>query len=114
MSVLLSLVSGWTGVLGPFTLRGDGTPVNLTGLTVTLTARRDDGTEVTLAGTVTVADQTTSPGQVSYSPVASDFTWITGGVSRQPYHIRWKVVDGAGKTVYFPNGLASEFSVFKV
>lgn len=114
MSQLLSVASGWTGRLGPFTLLADGVAVSLTGMTVTLVIRDPDGALVTPGGTVTVnPDQVANPGKVVYDPAATDFVWVSGGPARQPFQIRWKVVDGAGKVVYFPNGDADEISVYR-
>lgn len=114
MANLLSVVSGWTGLLGPFTLKVDGTPLNLTGYTVTLVVKTSLGVVVALGGTVALRNQTSFPGQVTYTPVATDFVWETGStLERQPYTIHWKVVDGPGQIVYFPNGAADEISVYR-
>lgn len=115
MSVLLSVVSGWTGRLGAFTLKADGTPLVLTGLTVTIVIHKPDGTLVTPGGTLTVdPDQTANPGKVYYSPGTADFVWADPpGTERQPYRIHFKVVDSDSKVVYFPNGAADEISVYR-
>lgn len=113
MSDLLSIVSGWTGILGPFTLKIDGAALDLTGLTVTVVLRGPSGT-ITPGGTVTLLNQVTNKGQVTYSPISTDFVFSAGGnVSRQTFQIHWKVVDGSGKIVYFPNGQADEIGVYR-
>lgn len=98
-TTLLDIVEGWTGELGPFTLRADGVPVNLTGLTVELLIRpwnrqgrfsETDGDVRVVAGT---------GGQVYYAPDASDFSAAEG-----PYEMRWRVTDSDGFVVFFPNG----------
>lgn len=110
--MLLSIVEGWTGLLGPFTLRIGGAAVDLTGMTVTLSMRRESGTLVTPGGTITVLDQTTNKGQVTYAPIASDFVFEPNRYNRiQTYTLRWKVVDGSAKVVYFPNADPEEIGV---
>lgn len=116
MSALLEIVEGWTGVLGPFTLRVDGVPLDLTGLTVALKLHNSLGAVVVPGGATTVMNQGTNPGQVTYQPVAGDFTMSTGANTnpvRQAYQLHWMVTDGAGKVVYFPNGISSEVTVFR-
>jgi hypothetical protein len=114
MSVLFDIVAGWTGILGPFTLKIDGVALSLTGMTVTIGLRNIAGA-VTPGGTVTIdPDQINNRGKVSYAPAAADFVWVsTGPSSRQTYEIHWKVVDGAGKVVYFPNGEPDQIGVYK-
>lgn len=113
MSELLSVAEGWTGLLGPFTLKVDGVALNLTGMTVTLMLRKAAG-DVTPGGTLTVLNQSSYPGQVTYAPVAADFDFsASGNITRQPYKLRFKVVDAGGKIVYFPNGDADEISVYQ-
>lgn len=114
MSVILSLVEGWTGVLGPFTLKLDGTPVNLTGFTITLVLRDAAGNLVTTGGTVTLLNQGTYPGQITYSPLATDFVFTSGAYATNTiYQAHWKVVDGSGKIVFFPNDGSAEFAVYR-
>jgi len=111
---LLSVAAGWTGVLGPFTLKIDGATVDLSGMTVTLILHKWNDTTTEAGGTVTVdPDQVTNRGQVSYSPVDTDFTWTAGVTVKQIYQLRWKVVDGFGKVVYFPNGEAEQVAVYQ-
>lgn len=112
---LLSITEGWTGVLGPFTLRVDGAPLALTGFTVTMSLRNPAGMVVVAAGTVAVnANQVTNPGQLTYAPAATDFVFIPGtyGLS-QIYKMHWKVVDGANKVIYFPSGAPDEIEVYR-
>lgn len=104
MTTVLSLVEGWTGLLGPFTLRVDGTPFVLTGFTVALVLRDGDGNLVTTTGTVNVLDQSANPGQITYAPAASDFVFRTGRfVTSTTYRMHWRVTDGDGKVIFFPN-----------
>lgn len=112
---LLSLTEGWTGVLGPFTLRVDGVPLPLTGFTVTLQLRNAKGEVVTPGGTVTVdPDQGTNPGKVTYAPVAGDFVYASDLYGEaQIYKMHWKVVDGASKVIYFPNGAPDEIEIYR-
>jgi len=106
MSTLLSIATGWTDTL-TFTLKADGTAVDLTGLTPTIVLHDPSGALVQTTGTVTVLNQTTNTGQVTYDPVANDFS-LAG-----KYAVRWKVVDGAGAVVYFPNGAADTVVVYQ-
>lgn len=112
---LLSITEGWTGTLGPFTLKVDGAPFNLDGLTVTLSLRDGSNALVTPGGTVTVApNQITNTGQVSYKPAAADFTFAAGLYGNvQTYKIHWKVVDGSGNVIYFPSGAPDEIEVYR-
>lgn len=115
MSVLLQIAEGWTGLLGPFTLKVNDVPVVLTGFTIELKIRKADGTVVVPGGTITMLNQVTTPGQVTYQPVAADFTFAPGGfLNEQLYKFHWKVTDGAGKIVYFPNGAPDEIGVYRV
>jgi len=114
MSDLLSITSGWTGLLGPFTLRVDGVPLNLTGFTVDLIIHDSLGNLLTLGGSIEVLDQTLHPGQVTYQPISTDFIFSSKGATyRQAFTIHWKVTDGANKVVYFPNTSADEIGVYK-
>ena len=93
---LTEVVEGWTGAL-PFTLNADGSPVNLTGLTVSIVLKDAAGTVInnTTSG---VSVTSATGGEVSYAPTSTDFI-----AAKTPYKIRFRVVDGANKTVYFPN-----------
>ena len=106
MAKLLDIVEGWTGELGPFTLKADGTAVDLTGLTVALILRDRSGTAVTTAGDTRVHGTPTS-GQVYYRPDAADMT-----AALSPYSAHWQVTDGSGYVVYFPNAAADTIVVF--
>ena len=110
---LISITEGWTDTLGPFTLRVDGTPLVLTGYTVALVLRDEAGALITHGGTTTVLNQSTYPGQVTYKPVAADFTFSPDADRRQSYWIKWKVTDGAGSIAYFPQGEADTISVYR-
>lgn len=113
MSELFQVAAGWTGILGPFTLKLDGVPFNLTGFEVRIKLTNAAG-EVTPGGTVNTLDQGTLPGQVTYSPVETDFIFLpTGNRTRQVYLIRWEVEDVTGKIVFFPNGEADEIGVYR-
>jgi len=109
MSLLYTLTEGWTTPLA-FTLRygADATPLDLTGLTVTLSLRDRFGELVDTAGDIeAAADQTTSPGVVTWTPDAAD---LTAAGSR--YTVRFKAIDGAGFVAYFEAGEADEIHVY--
>lgn len=113
-TTILSLVEGWTGLLGPFTLKVDDVPFALTGFTVTLVLRDGDGNLITTGGTVNQLDQGTLPGQITYSPVATDFVFKTGRfLAATIYRMHWKVVDGDGKVVFFPNDESVQIEVHR-
>ena len=96
---LMSVVEGWTGAL-PFTLLADGSPVDLTGLTVHIVLKSADGVTVkdTTAG-ITVTASTA--GQLEYAPSSSSGDLFL--VSQTPYRVRFRVTDALSKKVYFPN-----------
>ena len=105
MSRLLELTEGWTGPL-PFTLKADGNPVDLTGMTVELILTDTNGSQVNTAGLVTVT--TATSGLVAYAPARTDLT-----ASGSPFAVRFKVTDGSAKVVYFPNGQADQIEVHR-
>ncbi len=96
---LVSIVEGWTGAL-PFTLKADGTPVDLTGLTVRIILKGQDGTvfKNTSSG-LTVTGSTS--GQLEYAPCSSSGDLFLA--SQTPYRVRFSVTDATPDTVYFPN-----------
>lgn len=114
MSLLFDVVEGWTGRLPAFTLKVNGVPLPLTGFLVEIRLRSFRGVVVP-GGTVFVEpDQTLNPGVVYYTPISTDFVFLSGGSAvRQTYQIHWKVTDGSGKVVYFPNGEPDEIGVYK-
>jgi hypothetical protein len=107
MSVLTSIVEGWTGRL-TFTLKADGTALNGTGLTLSdclLTGK--DGTQVSTTGDFGWVVQ--ASGTVYLDADAADFE-----ASKSPYQVRFKLTDGDGKIVYFPNAEADYLIVHPV
>lgn len=95
----LELVDNWTGALD-FQLLADGQPVIVSssnGEVVSLVLRTRLGSPVTPGGTVSLLASST--GGVRYTPSSSDFL-----AANSPYRARFKVTDGAGRIVYFPNG----------
>jgi hypothetical protein len=94
----LDLVEGWTGPV-PVTLEADGAAQNLTGLTVAAQLYDKDGTAVTTTGDVSVT--TAASGEVEWTPDAADLD-----ADLSPYELRFKVTDGSGLDVFFPNKIA--------
>lgn len=97
ITALTEVVEGWTGAL-PFTLKADGDPVNLTGLTVSIVLRDARGATIldtSSSGSVSVTGAT--DGEVEYLPSSSHFVarWT-------PYRLRFRVTD-TSRVVYFPN-----------
>ena len=98
MANLVEVVEGWTGRL-EFTLKADGEAVDLSGFDVTLNLRDDDGVLVEYDDEVTVdADQTANAGKVYFDPPEDAFAAADG-----PYRARFRVEDGSGDVVFFPN-----------
>lgn len=94
---LTDVVEGWTGAL-PFTLKADGTPVDLTGLIVSIVLKDAAGTVIRDSSSgITVTSST--GGQLDFSPSSSEF--LAAGT---PYRVRFRVKDAQQKIVYFPNG----------
>lgn len=109
MAKLFEVVEGWTQELGPITLKMDGVALDLTGLTVVLALRGNDDQVITIAGSTRVAsNQVTEKGHVYYTPAAADLTR-----AKSPINIRWKVTDGAGTIVFFPNAAADQIVVYE-
>jgi hypothetical protein len=110
MAELLDITQGWTKQLGPFTLRNDGVPVDLTGLTVRLLLRGKGMPQfIPVSGQIQIdPDQSElgNRGQVYYKPAATDFRW-----DKSPYACHWEVTDQAGDVVFFPNGEADTIGV---
>lgn len=96
ITALTEVVEGWTGAL-PFTLNADGDPVDLSGMTVSIVLKDGLGTTVK-DGSSGVSVTNATGGEVEYAPSSSDFV-----AAKTPYRVRFRLVDGASKTVYFPN-----------
>lgn len=97
IEALTEVVEGWTGAL-PFTLKTDGTPVDLTGLTVSIYLK-DNRSSVIQSSTSSVAVTDSTGGVVTYTPQSTSELLA----NRTPYKIRFKVEDSTGGIVYFPN-----------
>ncbi len=100
---LLSLVEGWSGAL-PFTLKADGAPIDLTGLTVRIVLKNASGTTIlnTSSGiTITQTSSTGTYGQLSYSPATSSGDLFLA--AQTPYRVRFSLTDALNKIVYHPN-----------
>lgn len=80
----VALVQGWTETIS-FTLYADGTPIDLTGRTVTMQVRDKTDTDPAFLGSVAVIDATA--GKVGFTPNASDLL-----ASESPYTVRFKVM----------------------
>jgi hypothetical protein len=107
VAILTAIVEGWTGRL-EFTLNTDGTAINGTGLTLSdclVTAK--DGTALDTTGDFGWLVQ--ASGTVYLDADALDFL-----AAKSPYKVRFKVTDGLGKVVYFPNAAADTITVHRV
>ncbi len=108
MAVLAHITEGWTDELGPFVLRVDGVAFDFAGMNgITLVLRKKTGATVDTAGDVRL-DAVTTTGKVYYKPDADDFK-----AQFSPYTVHWRVEDGAGDIVFFPNGEADTIVVHK-
>jgi hypothetical protein len=91
-----TIISGTTALLR-FQLLEAGSPIDLSGCTVTLLLSDKTGTAVTSPGTVTIEDATN--GEVSLTPTNTAVFDSTLG----PYMARWKIVDPSTKVYYVPS-----------
>jgi hypothetical protein len=101
MSVLFVHIEGSTKQIGPFTLRKDGVPLDLTGLTVSLVLRPSANLNYSeTIGDVTIdADQVgAGRGKVYFKPDVEDLN-----STYSPYNVRWKVTDVANDSIFVPN-----------
>lgn len=103
--ITVEVVEGWTDPLD-FTLKVNGVPKDLTGMTVLLQMWDNAGNAIILTGSTSVP--TPASGLVRFSPGSGDLTQ-----ARSPIKARWKVTDAGGKIGYFPNGDADRWMVFK-
>lgn len=95
---LTEVVEGWTAAL-PFTLKGDGDPVDLTGLTVAVLLKDARGVYLRNDTTAGVSVTNATGGEIEYTPASS-----SEFVARwTPYKIRFRVSDGSSDRVFFPN-----------
>jgi hypothetical protein len=60
-------------------------------------------TPLPLAGTVTVQNQASKKGQVTFTPAPDDFPVPVNGPTEK-YTLRWRAVDPSGNVVFFPEG----------
>lgn len=97
IEALTEVVEGWTDAL-PFTLKADGTPIDLTGLTVALYLKDNRGTFIQ-SGTSAVSVTDSTGGVVAYTPQTTSELLA----ARTPYKIRFQVKDALQATVYVPN-----------
>lgn len=102
-----NIVAGTTAELR-FQLLEAGSPIDLSGCTVTLILSDKSGTTIASPGTVTITDATT--GKVQLAPAdATIFVAING-----PYMARWKVVDASTKIYYVPTGSRDIWNILGV
>ena len=104
---LVTITEGWTQEIGPFTVRNNGTPVDLTGLTpnVTLWIRSSaDSSPVDMTGNLRI-DDAPSTGRFYIKPDAEDFVALYS-----PYYIHVEI-EGSDGIGFFPNGTAETIVV---
>lgn len=90
----IGIVEGWTGNMD-FRLLADGSPQNLTGMTVAAVGYDRLKASVAFSGDVSILSAT--GGTVRLTPDTGDFL-----ESGSPYELRFKVTD-AGLDVFFPS-----------
>lgn len=111
---LFSLVAGWTAPLPVQTIRLNGVPLDLTGMTITLILRRASGELVTVGGTITIRNQTSFPGQVIFTPAEGDFTFEDNQYTvEQLYQQHWKITDANSDVAFSPSGEADTIVVYR-
>ena len=102
----VDVTEGWTGALD-FHLKVDGVFFKIpVGATVTLVLKDKNAAVVDVTGDISVVDA--DLGKVRYLPDSTDLV-----AANSPYTAHWKVTDGAGAIVFFPNGEADKWQVFK-
>lgn len=120
MSYLFEITAGWTGELGPFTLKrtvdGVTTAMDLTGfagsdIVLKLALETDPETFVDTDGDVRI-DSTPTSGKVYYTPDEDDF--VSPAFPATVYRMRWELTDGSGHVVFFPSAEGSRIKVWKV
>lgn len=100
---MLNLVEGWTKPINEQIL-SNGSPYNLSGLTVTLVAYpKGSRTSKTMSGVITVIDA--ANGKVQFTPAANDLLSI-----ESPYAVRWKMTNG-GVEYFAPQGAPDEWLI---
>ena len=103
-------VQGWTGPIErqlSDDIEGTVTAVDGTGKTVALELHDRVGAQVNPSGTVAWDDQ--SGGTVIYYPADGDLR-----AASSPYRARWKVTDGSGDDVFYPDDRGEEWKVWPV
>lgn len=106
MATLGSAVELSVEQMGPWTARGDGSPVNLTGYTLVAVLTKGDGTVVASPGTCTArSPQATYPGQFYYTPAAAALTRSSGVHARnaEKFGFRLEATASGQPAIYFPN-----------
>jgi len=105
-TTLLDLTEGWTQEVGPFTLKSNLTPIDLTGLTVALVLKTNRGQEVSVA--TRVPTQTGGAiGQAYFTPDTEALV-----AANSPYTVHWQLTDTGGKVAFVPNGQADRINVY--
>lgn len=106
----VNIVEGWTKPI-KFTLKEDGTPVDLRNDSgaLTLSVRTKDDQVVTFGGALAVDDPVGADfGKITVSPLATDFR-----NADSPYAVRVRRTDSDGNTVYYPDAVPIKFNVAK-
>ena len=100
----LDIVQGWTEAI-EYQLSADGSPVNLTGMTVEFLLYPNFATvPKTLTGSVVLTDATV--GKVTYTPGPDDLK-----ASDSPAKVRWKVTDTGNNIAFFPRDAAELWTI---
>ena len=99
----LTITEGTTANLD-FKLTADGSAVNLTGATVTLSLRNKSGTPITTTGDISIISATL--GTVRYAPDAADLS-----ADDSPLRARFKVTDSSTLIAFYPSGKADIWTV---
>lgn len=101
------LTEGWTGPIDEQLLR-DGSPYDITTMTVALILKTKSGALVSTTSTAEVTIFDSTAGIVRYLPTTADLK-----ASLSPYSAKWKVTDSTGRIVFFPSGRPSRWDVYE-
>lgn len=88
-----------------FQLLDNGSPIDLSGMTVTLLLSDRLGNNVSTVGMVTVTSA--AAGQVDFTPSSVSFFTVANG----PYFAKFKLVNSTSGVSYVPEGLRDKWTV---
>lgn len=106
MPALLNIVEGTTGPIF-FQVLENGSPLELSDFTVTLTLTDSDGVTIVTTGDVLVVNDIN--GVISYTPDSTDLD-----ATYSPYKARWALTEDTGIVYYIPSSYRDEWDIIPV